>query len=287
MTNPSPSGTAASEVALPDDLDSVESFVAAGLGRRLGARCVDTLLRLPLAYLELAAVYIAYHGFIGSGQRNDPPEPAWVAVTCILALVLVVYEPLVVVRWGCTLGKLMFGISVRQQADPAKTPSFGQALVRWAVPVVSGLALLWLSWEALAALLTDDYGGRSGDIFSFFDGGRETPFSDDMFAWVLMNAVFYGVVAGLPFMSGVLCLAGRLRRGDSIGMHDKAAGTVVVLRKAVPAAAAEPIRSSWTRFYRQLDAEIAEQYEADTSVTGHSAARIAIEDDPPPKQPKS
>uniref|UniRef100_UPI003B026C4B hypothetical protein n=1 Tax=Candidatus Poriferisodalis sp. TaxID=3101277 RepID=UPI003B026C4B len=161
---------------------------------------------------------------------------------------------------------------------------------RWAVPTVAGMALLWITWEAIAMLLTDDYGGRGGDIFSIInifsviDGGRETPFAENLLAWVLLNAVFYGVVAGLPFMSGVLCLAGRLRRGDGSGLHDKAAGTVVVMRKTVPAAAWESIGSRWNRFSRQLDAEITEQYRADASASDPSAAGFVTEDDPLPMQ---
>ena len=184
------------------------------------------------------------------------------------------------------MGKLLFGIRVRQRTDPATTPTLGQALGRWAVSVVSGMALLWVSWEAFAVLLTDDYGGRGGDIFSFVDGGRETPFAEDSLAWVLMNAVFYGVVAGLPFMSGVFGLIGRLRHGDGIGVHDKAAGTVVVMRKSVSAATAESIRSRWDRFSRRLDAEITEQYRADASNPDMSAAALITEDDPIPWQDK-
>ncbi|WP_419947416.1 RDD family protein [Candidatus Poriferisodalis sp.] len=141
---------------------------------------------------------------------------------------LVAYEPTVIAWTGCTLGKLLFGIRVQQRADPAKTPAFGQALVRWAIPVAAGMALLWISWEALAKLLTEDYGGRSGDFFSFIDGGRETSFAENLLAWVLLDAVLYRVVVGLPFMSGVLCLVGRLRGEDAAGAHDKAGGTVVV-----------------------------------------------------------
>ena len=285
MTNPSRRGGAVPEVQPAPGSDSGASLVVAGLGRRFGARCVDTLLRFPLAYVLFAWTAVVYGGLIFS--RTDPPDPAELIVPLVLGAVLVLYEPVVISRTGCTLGKLLFGISVRQRADPAKAPTHGQALARWAIPTVTGMALLWISWEALAALLTDDYGDRSGDVFSFIDGSRETPFAEDDLAWVLMNAVFYGVVAGLPFMSGVFGLIGRLRRGDGLGLHDRATGTVVVIRKSVPAATAESIRSRWDRFSRRLDAEITEQYRADASNPDMSAAELITEDDPFPWQDKS
>ena len=226
MTSSSRRGDAVAEVPLAAGTGSGASLIVARLGRRLGARCVDTLFRLPVAVILWATVDWAYGGFIFA--RTDPPDLQELIVPLVLGAVLVAYEPVVMSRAGCTLGKLFFGIRVPQRADLAKTPTYGQALVRWAIPTMTGMALLWISWEALAALLTDDYGGRGGDIFSFIDGGRETPFAENDLAWVLLNAVFYGVVAGLPFMSGVFCLAGRLRPGDGIGLHDKAARTVVV-----------------------------------------------------------
>ncbi|WP_419943619.1 RDD family protein [Candidatus Poriferisodalis sp.] len=230
MTNPDRNGNTAAGVTPPDVIDPDGSLVVAGLGRRLGARCVDTLLRLPLAYFIFAWSAFLYWNIWGERDTAGPPQN-WI-VSWVAGAVLVAYEPVVISRTGCTLGKLMFGIRVRQRSDPTRTPTLCQALVRWAVPVVWGGVLLWVSWEALAALLLDDYGGRGGDIFSFIDGGRETPFAENDLAWVLLNAVFYGVVAGLPFMSGVLCIAGRLRPGNGSSLHDRAARTIVLRSSA-------------------------------------------------------
>ena len=247
--------------------DAGGCFIEAGLGRRLGARCVDTLLRLPLAYLMFGVVYLAYWGGVWDSNYAAAPGREGVAVAWVMGLVLVAYEPVVIALTGCTLGKLMFGIRVRQRVDPAKVPSFGQALGRWAIPVVSGITLLWLGWEVLTRVLSGSYGGRHGDVFSFLDGGRETPFAENLLAWVLLNSVLYGVVVGLPLLSGVLCLVG-LRNGDGRGWHDRAACTVVVRSSVignesygVPDGVSPASR--WDKFSRKLNSGIMAQYEAD------------------------
>ena len=69
-------------------------MVVAGLGRRFGARCVDTLLRFLLASVLYAWVALTYSGF--PFARTDPPSPEELIVPWVFGVVLVIYEPVVV-----------------------------------------------------------------------------------------------------------------------------------------------------------------------------------------------
>ncbi|MGK5500143.1 RDD family protein [Streptomyces sp. URMC 125] len=118
----------------------------AGLGRRLGARLVDGLVTAAVT----GAVAFPFVGPSVDHFREQVEEVEQAGVTRqvwlvdgttggYLAIVLgafllfgLLYEVLPTARWGRTLGKRLFGVTVLG-IEEQDTPSFGAALRRWLV----------------------------------------------------------------------------------------------------------------------------------------------------------
>lgn len=129
----------------------------AGLGRRLVARLIDTVV------LGAAVGAVSYPFVTGAVDHiNEKIEAAkqsgvtvqvWlidsttsVQFGIVLAALLVLgalYEALPTSRWGRTLGKKLCGIEVRD-IEAHEPPAFGAALRRWLVYSVLGLLVLGL-----------------------------------------------------------------------------------------------------------------------------------------------
>ena len=123
-------------------------------GRRLAARMLDLLLLSPAMVLfagSFVGHYISSYAYgvsAGLGAGRDPgfevsplmPLYAWAAL-----LVLVLYEPLMVARWGATVGKMAVGVRVVRFADGARV-SRGQSWGRVAVPSAAGVLTLGVGW---------------------------------------------------------------------------------------------------------------------------------------------
>ncbi|MFG3264986.1 RDD family protein [Streptomyces bobili] len=124
----------------------------AGLGRRLGARLVDTLVLA--AVTGAAAVPLGLKAVehvndkIDAAKLTGETVTVWLldgttsvylgVVLAVLVLFGVVYEALPTAKWGRTLGKKLFGLEVRD-IEGHEPPSFGLALRRWLVYSVPGL----------------------------------------------------------------------------------------------------------------------------------------------------
>ncbi|WP_256096380.1 RDD family protein, partial [Streptomyces sp. LUP30] len=124
----------------------------AGLGKRLVARLVDTLVlaavtgaaAVPLGVRALDHV----HQKIDAAKLTGETVTVWlldgttsVYLGIVLAVLLVfgiVYEALPTARWGRTLGKKLLGLDVRD-IEGGEPPTFGAALRRWLVYSVPGL----------------------------------------------------------------------------------------------------------------------------------------------------
>lgn len=127
----------------------------AGLGKRLGARLVDTLV--VGAVTGAAAVPFGIRAAdhidakITAARQSGETVTVWLldgTTSVYLATVLVVllafgvlYEALPTARWGRTLGKKLFGLEVRD-IEGHEPPSFGRALLRWLVYSVPGLLVI-------------------------------------------------------------------------------------------------------------------------------------------------
>jgi uncharacterized RDD family membrane protein YckC len=124
----------------------------AGLGKRLAARLIDSVLLL--AVTGAAAVPLAGRALdhidakIDEARLSGRTVTVWLldgttsvclaAVLGILLLFGVLYEVLPTARWGRTLGKKLCGLQV-QDIEGHEPPGFGGALRRWLVYTVPGL----------------------------------------------------------------------------------------------------------------------------------------------------
>ncbi|MEU6541744.1 RDD family protein [Streptomyces sp. NPDC046859] len=127
----------------------------AGLGKRLAARLVDTVV-----LAAVTAVVAVPLGTKALDHVNDKIEAArlsgrtvtvWlldgttsVYLGIVLAVLLVVgglYEALPTAKWGRTLGKRLFGLEVRD-IEAHEPPEYGAAVRRWLVYSVPGVLVV-------------------------------------------------------------------------------------------------------------------------------------------------
>ncbi|MGW0879562.1 RDD family protein [Streptomyces sp. NPDC002671] len=124
----------------------------AGLGKRLAARLIDTLV--VGAVTAAAAVPLGIRAADHIQDKIDQAKLSGRTVTVwlldgttgaglgiVLAVLLVfgvLYEALPTAKWGRTLGKKLCGLEVRD-IEGHEPPTFGRALRRWLVYVVPGL----------------------------------------------------------------------------------------------------------------------------------------------------
>ena len=127
----------------------------AGLGKRLAARLLDTVVLA--AVTAVAAVPLGtkaldhVNGKIDSAKLSGETVTVWlldgttsVYLGIILAVLLlfgVAYEVLPTVKWGRTLGKKVLGLEVRD-IEAHEPPEFGAALKRWLVYSIPGLLVV-------------------------------------------------------------------------------------------------------------------------------------------------
>ncbi|MEU6368475.1 RDD family protein [Streptomyces sp. NPDC046931] len=134
----------------------------AGLGKRLAARLLDTLIVgavTGVAAVPLATKAIDHiNGKIDAARLSGRSVTVWlldgttsVYLAIVLAVLLgfgVLYEVLPTVRWGRTLGKKLCGLEVRD-IEGHEPPTFGPALRRWlvySVPGVLGVGVVGVLW---------------------------------------------------------------------------------------------------------------------------------------------
>ncbi|MFJ8086356.1 RDD family protein [Streptomyces sp. NPDC096205] len=124
----------------------------AGLGKRLAARLIDTVVvagvtaaaAVPLGTKALDHV----QGKIDEAKLSGQTVTVWLldgttsaylgVVLAVLLLTGVLYEALPTAKWGRTLGKRALGLEVRD-IEAHEPPAFGAALRRWLVYSVPGL----------------------------------------------------------------------------------------------------------------------------------------------------
>lgn len=167
----------------------------AALWRRIAARLLDMALLSPaMLWLVLVAYGRAFAGFLDPEPVEIPP---WVVASELAAVgVLVLYEPVMVARWGATVGKLTAGIRVVGFAD-GKGISHGRSWARVSLPTAAAVSTFGVA------------------------------------LFVLMEAVVFFV--GVGWFAAMLVLAGSVAsRPDGRGWHDRLAGTVVVAKSSAP-----------------------------------------------------
>ncbi|MET7692401.1 RDD family protein [Streptomyces sp. NPDC005483] len=134
----------------------------AGLGKRLAARLLDTLV--VGAVTAVAAVPLGTKAADHINEKIDAAKLSGETVTvwlldgttsvylgivvAVLLVAGVLYEALPTAKWGRTLGKKLFGLEVRD-IEGHEPPSFGGALRRWlvySVPGLLGIGLVGVAW---------------------------------------------------------------------------------------------------------------------------------------------
>ncbi|MGW3912300.1 RDD family protein [Streptomyces sp. NPDC005070] len=129
----------------------------AGLGRRLAARLLDTVViagvtaaaAVPLGTRAVDHIDAKIDAAKLSGEKVtvwllDPTTASCLgAVLAVLLVFGVLYEVLPTVKWGRTLGKKLCGIEVRD-IEGHEPPTFGRALGRWLVLSVPSLLVVGL-----------------------------------------------------------------------------------------------------------------------------------------------
>jgi uncharacterized RDD family membrane protein YckC len=129
----------------------------AGLGNRLAARLLDTLVLV--AVTGVAAVPLGTKAIdhvnakIDAAKLSGQTVTVWlldgttsVYLAIVLAVLLgfgILYEALPTAKWGRTLGKRVCGLEVRD-IEAHEPPSFGRALRRWLVYSIPGLLVVGL-----------------------------------------------------------------------------------------------------------------------------------------------
>ncbi|MCX5261517.1 RDD family protein [Streptomyces canus] len=134
----------------------------AGLGKRLAARLLDTLV--VGAVTAVAAVPLGTKAADHINEKVDAAKLSGETVTvwlldgttsvylgivvAVLLVAGVLYEALPTAKWGRTLGKKLFGLEVRD-IEGHEPPSFAGALRRWlvySVPGLLGIGLVGVAW---------------------------------------------------------------------------------------------------------------------------------------------
>ncbi|MEV0222399.1 RDD family protein [Streptomyces sp. NPDC050704] len=127
----------------------------AGLGKRLAARLVDTVVlagvtgaaAVPLGTRALDHV----NDKIDAAKLSGETVTVWLldgttavylgGILAVLVLFGVLYEAVPTAKWGRTLGKKLCGLQVRD-IEGGEPPSFGSALRRWLVYSVPGVLVV-------------------------------------------------------------------------------------------------------------------------------------------------
>ncbi|WP_167738702.1 RDD family protein, partial [Streptomyces prasinopilosus] len=127
----------------------------AGLGRRLTARLLDTVVLGGVTALAAVPLGIAaadhVDGKIDAARLSGRTVTVWlldgttsVYLGIVLAVLLlggVLYEVLPTAKWGRTLGKKLLGLEVRD-IEGHDVPGFGAALRRWLVYSIPGVLVV-------------------------------------------------------------------------------------------------------------------------------------------------
>ncbi|MFI6941715.1 RDD family protein [Streptomyces sp. NPDC050418] len=127
----------------------------AGLGKRLAARLVDTLIvggltaaaAVPLVPKALDHIDAKIDEAKLSGLKTtvwllDGTTAAYLGIVLGVLLVTgLLYEALPTAKWGRTLGKKLLGVQVRD-IESHDAPSFGASLRRWLVYTVPGVLVI-------------------------------------------------------------------------------------------------------------------------------------------------
>ena len=138
-------------------LGSGQTVEAANGAHRLAARLLDILVLSPaVAVLAGAIIEFSLQGLAGGIPSRptayDPPSDLIPLHDLWALAMLVLYEPLMVARWGATVGKMAAGVRVVRFADGARV-SMGRSWGRVALPSAAGVLTFGVGWLVVMGLL--------------------------------------------------------------------------------------------------------------------------------------
>ena len=183
------------EAALP-------TWVRRGQARAIDALVVAAFVTIVAVVGGLVEIY-QHLTFLGEVDEGNPRRDLAIWVAAVYT-VTILYEVLAVAVKGQTYGKLKTGLMV--MSTSGGRVSLGRSALRWLVPAVTSLC------------------GVAAVLWAFVDS------SDSV--WVWLGALMgYQVLCGAPAVWLLLFVAA-LRDGHRRGVHDLAAGTIVVAERS-------------------------------------------------------
>ena len=171
----------------------------AGLTARLTAKIVDTTITTAISFVAL--MWLSLQGLSILVVNETTDSEAYQAASLFIAVLLFEAATVVATAWkGRTPGKKLLGIKVIARSD-SLPPTAMQAVVRWGLPLIATVPLL----DAFIRDIPDLANNEAPPALS----GR---------AWWLWVALGWWL----------LVHASALWHRDRRGLHDRAAGTIVI-----------------------------------------------------------
>ena len=128
-------------------LGNGKTVALAGLSQRYVARLLDMVVLSPAVVFYVGSIIGAEFAV----PANDVPNSSYL-IRWLGLLVLVFYEPVMVARWGATVGKFAAGIRVVRFADGARVFA-GRSWLRVALPSAAGVFTLGVGWVVVMFVL--------------------------------------------------------------------------------------------------------------------------------------
>ena len=110
----------------------------AGAGARLGARIIDIVIMVVVAFVLIVIGIMALFGFADDSATDDEQTIGLaflIATWGLVVLIGLLYEVVMIATRGQTLGKMMTSVKV-VRADNGLVPGWGKSIGRWIVPAV-------------------------------------------------------------------------------------------------------------------------------------------------------
>lgn len=115
----------------------------AGAGARLGARIIDVVIMVVVAFVLIVIGIMALFGFADDSATDDEQTIGLaflIATWGLVVLIGLLYEVVMIATRGQTLGKMMTSVKV-VRADNGSVPGWGKSIVRWIIPTIVGVIL--------------------------------------------------------------------------------------------------------------------------------------------------
>ena len=176
----------------------------ANFGARLGAALLDFLCTLPLA--GLTAYFTMF-------------SPSWTNYL-VVAMLSMLYKPLMEGYFGATLGKMILKLKVVQHGG--EPINWSQAFIRYVPWAIAGLLNIWAAQDLLTYPGIEDISGFTEYMELMQEYQMENGFS--------AKSLVSSVAAWIPLVSALFMLGSARKQS----LHDRLAETFVVHKEPAP-----------------------------------------------------